>query len=1023
MSNLEAKIKITAENQAAQGLNAAAAGTQQAADKIGAAGKQAQSAFQQAMGQIESLLKEVNTSIKTGFDRMAENISDGVKKADSEIDKLSGGIGKLGTLLAGFATVSFAQDIARTADAMQSLNNQIKQVTASEREYTAVKAELLAVSNRTYSEIEATTDLFVKTSRAMKDYGYTSQEVIKFTEATANAMTIGGVGAQQQAAAIMQLSQALGSGVLQGDEFKSIAEAAPILLDTIAEYMGKSRAEIKKLGSDGKLTAEVVFNAISGASEKFAEQAAKMPATLGQSLTVFQNNWKAFTDGLLNSTGVMSGLAAVVKLIADNLNFIVPVIAGLTASIIAVTAPTLAATAAAWGLNAALLANPIGLVVAGIGLAIAAFNEFGDEIDIFGDGLSNLHDVARATFDIISESVSEMATTAKAVFEELTGFISDSIGDWSAVFDDVLSFIASIIKTYINAYVNTFATGWMLIKEAAGNMPQFFANLGAAIANVFLSAIEGMINRAIGLINSLIGMANKAAALVGASGIDTIGKASVGRLNDGGLGGRIAESMTKDRAGAFVDKVRSRAGRLAGDRVINDSASFAHGGGSGVGRPAAGGGGSGGRKGGKGGGSGRETDPMQLWEAQIKAQKLAHEEMRIAGKTHDEWDKNREREFWQAKLSMIDANSKTGLKIREKILALHKELEKQTTEAKMSEIAEREKIALHALNLEADKYDHALAMGQIKQRERLDAEIEFEQKRYEIAFQAMQERIALAEADPFYGKQATDRLKQQAAELTRSHERKQGQNHDKRDQHERKENPTFTDMLQDGGKNMWQEAQNHMSQAFTAMLTRTQNFHTAMNNFFKSMGQTFIQEMVTKPLMGMMRRMVQESAIYQMIFGKKQALEAASAASTVATKTSETTAVVGQNAIQAASGAASSQASIPYVGPVLAIAAMGAMMAAVMGLMGGGGSSTTTTTTRIPSAANGWDIPAGINPLTQLHENEMVLPAEQAQVIRDMAGGGGGETIVINTTGGDFIHKKDLAKLLKQMKRDFKFTS
>lgn len=65
---------------------------------------------------------------------------------------------------------------------------------------------------------------------------------------------------------------------------------------------------------------------------------------------------------------------------------------------------------------------------------------------------------------------------------------------------------------------------------------------------------------------------------------------------------------------------------------------------------------------------------------------------------------------------------------------------------------------------------------------------------------------------------------------------------------------------------------------------------------------------------------------------------------------------------------------------------MAAMMSAVMGLMGGGGGSqTTTTTTRIPSAAGGWDIPAGINPLTQLHENEMVLPAEHAQTIREMA--------------------------------------
>ena len=230
-------------------------------------------------------------------------------------------------------------------------------------------------------------------------------------------------------------------------------------------------------------------------------------------------------------------------------------------------------------------------------------------------------------------------------------------------------------------------------------------------------------------------------------------------------------------------------------------------------------------------------------------------------------------------------------------------------------------------------------------------------------------------------------------------------------------------MLQDGGKNVWQTAQDQMGQAFSAMLSRTQTFSQAMTGFFKSTGQAFIQEMVTKPLMGMMQRMVQESAIYKSIFGAKDTLETAAAAKTAATKATETSAVVGANATQAASGAAASQAAIPITGPALAAAAMGAMFALVMGLVGGGGGSkTSTTTTRIPSAAGGWDIPAGINPLTQLHENEMVLPAEHAQTIREMAGQSGGDnsTIIINTTGGDFVHKKDIAKLLKQMNRDFK---
>lgn len=75
-------------------------------------------------------------------------------------------------------------------------------------------------------------------------------------------MIVGGVGAQEQASALFQLSQALGSGRLQGDEFRTIAESAPIILDVVAEYMGKSRAEVKKLAGDGKLTSQVLFEAI-----------------------------------------------------------------------------------------------------------------------------------------------------------------------------------------------------------------------------------------------------------------------------------------------------------------------------------------------------------------------------------------------------------------------------------------------------------------------------------------------------------------------------------------------------------------------------------------------------------------------------------------------------------------------------------------------------------------------------------------------------------------------------------------
>lgn len=1024
MSDLETKIKITVENGTAAGFN-------QAANSAQSASRQIESAISQVKSQLVRSFSEMQQSMEKAFDvdmsDFVGGVGDGkekVKELNAELAKTgdkaeeaAGGLGKIGTLLAGFASVSFAKSLLDTADAMQSINSQVRQVTSSEGEYLAVQRQLLDVANSTRASLESTSSLYVSTSRALKDYGYTQQEILQFTEATNNAMTIGGVGAQQQAAALMQLSQALGSGVLQGDEFKSIAEAAPILLDTIAEYMGKSRAEIKKLGSEGQLTADVIFKAISGASEKFGEQAAKMPMTMGQALTVFSNNWQSMVSKLLNDSGAMSGIASIIKMIADNLNLVVPIMAGFAVAVTAATVQVL-------GLNVAMLANPFGLIAVAIGAVIGLISQFGDQIDVFGGGWSNLLDVIQAVWQAITETIGEAIGAIREWFDGLTGWLGESVGGWSALFERVMGIISSVIGASVNAYINTFATGWMLIKEAANNMPQFFANLGKAIGNVFISAIEWMVNKAIGMINSMIDFANKAASMVGISGIDKLSNVQIGRMDDGGLGGRIADSMTKDRAGAMANAIRERAANIHESKAMR-------GGGGGSAKahaPAGGGGGGSGRKGGGGrkaggGGSGAAKDPMQAWEEEIKAQKLAHKEMQRETLSHQEWDLAREAAYWRAKLATVDAGSKTGLKLREKILNLEDQLSKQSTEYRLLQAAEWEKIDKHKLDLEKDAADQALANGRISQLERLDMEIEFENRRYQIAYDALQERIALAQQDPTYSQDAIDKLKMQVNELDRGHEKEQGKNKGKREQQRRKDAPSFSEMLEDGGKHVWQTAQDQMGQAFSAMLSRTQTFSQAMTGFFKSTGQAFIQEMVTKPLMGMMQRMVQESAIYKSIFSTKQSMEQAGAAATVANKTAETSAVVGANATQAASGAAASQAAIPITGPTMAAAAMGAMFALVMGLVGGGGGSkTSTTTTRIPSAAGGWDIPAGINPLTQLHENEMVLPAEHAQTIREMAGQSGGDnsTIIINTTGGDFVHKKDIAKLLKQMNRDFK---
>ena len=1016
MSDLEAKVRITVENHTKQGFDSAAADVDKAAEKIRGSGDNAAKGFKAAIGNMNETMRSFSLSVKSGFEAVGNQAQQAVDKVKTEVDKIGSGLSGLTGLLAGLASVGFAKSMLDTADAMQTINSQVRQVTSSETEYLAVQRQLLDVANNTRASLESTASLYVSTSRALKDYGYTQQEILKFTEATNNAMTIGGVGAQQQAAALMQLSQALGSGVLQGDEFKSISEAAPILLDTIAEYMGKSRAEIKKLGSEGKLTADVIFKAISGASEKFGEQAAKMPMTMGQALTVFSNNWQSMVSKLLNDSGAMSGIAAIIKLIADNLNLVVPIVAGFAVAVAAAVAPTLA-------LNLALLANPFGIIAVAIGTVIGLIARFGDEIDVFGGGWSNLSDVIRAVWQIITETIGEAVGTVKSWFDGLTGWLNENVGGWSSLFERVMSVISSAIGAYVNIYINTFATGWMLIKEAANNMPQFFANLGKTIGNVFISAIEWMINKAVGMINSMIDFANKAASMVGISGIEKLNNVQMGRMNDGGLGGRIADSWKKDRVGAMANAIRERAADINEADALKGRSDRGHA------KPAQKkpGANQGGGKGGKSrsGGSGAAKDPMQAWEEEIKAQKLAHRKMQHETLSHQEWDLAREAEYWREKLATVDANGKTGQKILEKILALEEQLSKQSTEAKMNQVAEWEKLDKHKLEMEKDAADQALADGRISQLERLDLEIEFENRRYQIAYDALQERIALAEQDPTYSQTAIDKLKAQMGELGQGHERTQAKNEGKRENQRRKDAPNVMEMLQDGGKNVWQQAQQQMGQAFTAMLTRAQSFRQAMGGLFSSIRQTFVQEMVSKPLAALVGRFAKEGAMWLANGTRQIAAQTATSAAVTGIKKVETTENVGMNAIQAAAEAFKAMAGIPYVGPILAVGAAAAAMAAVYGLMsgmGGGGSSTSTTTTRIPSAAGGWDIPAGINPLTQLHENEMVLPAEHAQTIREMAGqqGGSDSTIIINSTGGDFIHKKDLAKLLKQMNRDFK---
>lgn len=258
--------------------------------------------------------------------RDIRSVTDNAKSTERSVQSLLGVMGKLKVLMTAGLGIQGLGQFIQMSDKMKTLAAQVKFVTNSFEEYKAVQSQLFSISQRTRADLEATTTIYARSARALKDYGYSQERILTFTETLNKAMAVGGVGAQEQASALFQLSQALGSGRLQGDEFRTIAETAPIILDVVAQYMGKTRSEVKQLASEGKITSQLLFEAITGATEKISADFEKMPLTFGQAMTQLKNQTLKFVDDVGNRSGIFDGMAASVSFLAKNIDYLSVVI-------------------------------------------------------------------------------------------------------------------------------------------------------------------------------------------------------------------------------------------------------------------------------------------------------------------------------------------------------------------------------------------------------------------------------------------------------------------------------------------------------------------------------------------------------------------------------------------------------------------------------------------------------------------------------------------------------------------------
>jgi len=253
-------------------------------------------------------LKVDSTQIKK-----AEGDLNGLTNASGRAEKSTTGLTtsffSLGRVLSATALLGTAAQFVKMADTMTGVESKLKLVTKNTLDLTTAQQSLFEIAQKTRQGYAETVDTFSNFALAMGDMGKSQNDILRVTETVNKAIAISGGTAQQAAAATMQLGQAFASGTLRGDELNSILENSKGLAQAIADGMGVPIGQLRTLGSEGKITAEILATALEKSAQSVDEKFGKVGVTVSASLTTVHNALLDMIGTTNSATGATEGLA------------------------------------------------------------------------------------------------------------------------------------------------------------------------------------------------------------------------------------------------------------------------------------------------------------------------------------------------------------------------------------------------------------------------------------------------------------------------------------------------------------------------------------------------------------------------------------------------------------------------------------------------------------------------------------------------------------------------------------------
>jgi tape measure domain-containing protein len=358
------------------------------------------------------------------------------QQTEPQLNKITGTLRNLASVgvagILGSQTARMLGDVGATADAFANLQARVKLVTGAGAEFTTAWQGVTNVALQTNSNLENTATLFARVAQAGKELGLSQQQSLAVTETINQAVQLSGTSAQASSAAITQLIQGLQSGVLRGEEFNSVMEQSPRLATALAAGIGVTTGELRKLANEGKLTTDVVINALQSQAGVLRAEFGTLPETIGRSLENLSTKWSLFVGNLNSATGATATVAQGINALAENLDELAGIAGRAGAVLVAALAVqgvnalrALATQSLATAGSMAILTTQINKIPTAINIVVAAVGfEIGFQI---GEMLRDNSALARqlgvgitAFFANIVNDLQLLAESAKAIFTDDT---------------------------------------------------------------------------------------------------------------------------------------------------------------------------------------------------------------------------------------------------------------------------------------------------------------------------------------------------------------------------------------------------------------------------------------------------------------------------------------------------------------------------------------------------------------------------------------------------------------------------